>query len=227
VARTMQKQAPKSPFGFVMEADILSVQKKFDAAARAYDTSFNLSKNSAMLVKVHDALTKAGKGKEADARTAAWLRDHPEDLQVRSYLATAALMKRDTKNAVTQFEALLKTHPEDASILNNLALAYQQEKNPRAVETAEKALKLAPESAAVLDTLGWMLVENGDTARGLPYLQKAAGLAPGSFDIRYHLAQSLVKAGDKPGARKELEKMMADGAGNPRLAEVKALLATL
>src|ERR1700730_16678396 len=93
-----------------------------------------------------------------------------------------------------------------APLLNNLAWTYQQDKDPRALETAELALKQSPNSASVMDTLGWLLVEPGNTARGLPLLKKAVELAPKSTELRFHLAAALNKSGDKLAARKELEK---------------------
>jgi hypothetical protein len=50
------------------------------------------------------------------------------------------------------------------------------------------AYELKSDSAAVADTLGWMLVEQGDTARGLELLQEAVAAAPDVHEIRYHLA---------------------------------------
>ncbi|MGI4849785.1 MAG: XrtA/PEP-CTERM system TPR-repeat protein PrsT [Janthinobacterium lividum] len=227
IARAMQKQTAKSAFGQVVEGDVLSLQKKYDAAAKAYEAGFAISASPAILIKAHEAMTKAGKGKEADLRLVNWSKAHPEDTSVRSYLATVSLMKNDNKSAITQYEAILEKTPNDAAVLNNLALAYQQEKNPRAVETAEKALKLAPQSSAVMDTLGWMLVETGQVPKGLAQLQKAIAVAPNALDIRLHLAQALLKSGDKPGARKELEKVVADGANFAKVDEAKALLKTL
>lgn len=55
----------------------------------------------------------------------------------------------------------------------------------------------------MLDTLGWMLVEQGNTTRGLPLLQKAVSTVPEAVAIRYHLVLGLVKLGDKAKARKE------------------------
>ncbi len=46
------------------------------------------------------------------------------------------------------------------------------------METAERAYKLEPDNAAVADTLGWMLVEQGNTKRGVELLQKAVAAAP-------------------------------------------------
>ncbi len=97
---------------------------------------------------------------------------------------------------------------KNVGALNNLALAYREENDPRAVETAEKAFQLNAESPPVLDTLGWLLVEQGNTTRGLPMLQKASTSAPNTTEIRYHLALGLVKAGDKVKARTELQTLL-------------------
>jgi thioredoxin-like negative regulator of GroEL len=56
-----------------------------------------------------------------------------------------------------------------------------------------------------MDTLGWILVENGDTPRGLELLGRASEMAPGAYDFRLHFAKALIKAGRKEAARKELE----------------------
>ena len=76
-------------------------------------------------------------------------------------------------------------------------------------------------------TLGWILVEQGNTARGLPLLQKAVSLAPEAAEIRYHFALGLVKSGDKSKARKELQQLLATGKTFPRIEEAKALLKQL
>ena len=111
--------------------------------------------------------------------------------------------------------------------LNNLALAYQLSQDARAAQAAEAAYKLAKDQPVVMDTLGWILVEQGDTARGLPILQKASALAPKARDIRYHLAMGLHKSGDRAGARKELQTLVAGDMQFAQAAETRALLKQL
>jgi Tfp pilus assembly protein PilF len=132
-------------------------------------------------------------------------------------------LNQQTKAAIQQFQAVLKEDPKNLVALNNLATAYQQEKDPRALEYAEKAHALAPDSAAVLDTLGWILVEQGNTARGLPLLQKAVSLAPAAPDIRYHLAAALARTGDNAAARKELVQVLDSGKSFAGMDEAQAL----
>ena len=78
-----------------------------------------------------------------------------------------------------------------------------------------------------MDTLGYILVEQGNTTRGLPLLQKATSLAPEAADIHYHLVLGLVKSGDKAKARKELEQLLASGKTFNKIDEARALLKQL
>jgi predicted Zn-dependent protease len=112
-------------------------------------------------------------------------------------------------------------------LLNNLAWAYQQVKDRRALETAERAYKLKPDMPGVADTLGYILIEMGDTKRGLELLQQAAANAPKNPAIRYHLAQGWFKAGDKAKARDELTRLLSTDAKFPERAEAVKLLRQL
>jgi Tfp pilus assembly protein PilF len=144
-------------------------------------------------------------------------------MQVRMHLGTTNLLKKENKAAIEQFQAILQQDPKNIPALNNIALAYQQEKNPRALEYAEKAYELAKENPAIMDTLGWMLVEQGNVARGLPLLQKAASSATAALDTRYHLAAALAKSGDSAAARKELNQLLDSKKTFAKLDEAKAL----
>lgn len=224
IARQIQKQSGQSAIGYEMEGDILLSQKKPDLAAKAYEQAFTANKQNVMLLmKLHGSLTQAGKGKEADSRMNQWFREHPADVALHMYLADTYLAQKQNKAAIEQYQFVLRQEPQNVGALNNLAWAYQQEKDPHALETAEKAYQLAADSPAVLDTLGWLLVEQGNTTRGLPLLQKASTSAPGALDIRYHLVLGLLKSGDKSKARTELDQLLATGKPFAQIDEAKAL----
>jgi Flp pilus assembly protein TadD len=95
------------------------------------------------------------------------------------------------------------------------------------LQLAEKAYAAESNSPAVLDTLGWILVERGDLARGVSLLQKAVSLAPDAADIRYHLAHALAKSGDKEKARGELQRALGTGKAFSNEKEARALLTQL
>lgn len=227
IARQIQKQRAKAPVGYVVEGDLLFRQKKDEQALAAYEQGFALARNPQLMIKIHTLLARSGKDKLADARLAQWQKDNPADVQVPMYVAETSIAKKQYKVAAQQLQAILKETPKNAAALNNLAWAYQQDKDPRALATAEQAYQLAPDSPAVMDTLGWLLVEQGNSARGLPLLQKAGALAPAAPEIHLHVAAALNKAGDKARARKELEQMLSNGNTFPQAEEARALLKQL
>ena len=227
MVRQLQQDVPGSPVGFLMEGDLQQAQKKPALAVAAYDKAFAITKSSAVLLRSAQALRQMGKEDEAKQRVSAWAKAHPDDVQVANYLAEGHLAAKEYKPAVALLEQVVKRAPNNGAALNNLAYAYQQQKDPRALATAEQAYKVAGDNASVMDTLGWMLVEQGNTQRGLPLLQKAAAGAPALPEIRYHLAVGLNKSGDKAGARKELEALLAQNKPFAQMEEARSLLKTL
>ena len=227
IARQIQKKNGKLPTGYVLEGDVLMAQKKHDLAVKAYEQAFTISKSGPLIVKLHASLSHAGKDKEAGSRLTQWLKEHPADTATRTYIAGIYLAAKKNKEAIEQYETILRQEPKYVPALNNIAWLYQQEKDPRALEYAENANKLSPDNPVILDTLGWILVEQGNTSRGLPFLQKASSLAPKNTEIQYHLALGLFKSGDKTKARGELEKLIATGNTFPMINEAKALLEQL
>jgi predicted Zn-dependent protease len=158
---------------------------------------------------------------------AQWLKDNPDDLATAMYAGERALASNQFKEAGSQFEAILQRHPNNLAALNNLAWAYHKSADPRALATAEQAYKLGAGNAQIGDTLGWILVEQGNAARGVPLLQKALALAPQDRSIRFHLAAGLAKAGEKAKAKKELEQILASGNDFAQIGEVRAMLKLL
>ena len=226
--KKIQKQSGQSAIGYEMEGNILLFQKKPDLAAKAYEQAFLVNKKSVtLLMKLHESLNLAGKAKEADTRVNQWFDEHPTEVALRIYLAESYLMQKQTKAAIVQYQLVLRQEPENVGALNNLALAYQQAKDPHALETVEKAHQLAADNPQIMDTLGWLLVEKGDTTRALPLLQKALDAAPDALDIQYHLVVGLLKSGDKAKARIELDKLMAKGKTFANMDEAKALAKTI
>jgi putative PEP-CTERM system TPR-repeat lipoprotein len=225
LSKKIQKMDEKSPAGFLQEGDILSLQKKNTLAILAYEKAFQLVRDGQTMSKIHHALVADGKAKEANSRMSQWLKEHPMDDTARLYFANTSMMAVKSKQPyIEQLQIILKNAPNNAVVLNNLAWAYAEEKDPRAQEYAEKAYKLAESSPDIMDTLGWILIEKGNIARGLPLIQKALDLAPEVLDIHYHLAVGLFKSGDMAGARKALEHIVASGKPFAKMDEVQILL---
>lgn len=226
IARQIQKQRPEEGVGYTLEGSALQGQGKHAQAVRAYEKALVLSGNVLIKTKLHSALTLSGKGKEADARLAAWQKQQPDDVVLAMYAADTLLASKQFKEAIARLEPMAQRAPKNPVVLNNLAWAYQQVKDPRALAMAERALAAAPDSPAIMDTLGNILVEQGNVKRGLGYLQSAVTKSPDDANIRLHLAQGLAKAGDKAAARKEIERVMAT-KGFARMDEARALQQSL
>ena len=75
----------------------------------------------------------------------------------------------------------------------------------------------------MIDTLGWLLVLNGESNRGLVLLQEARIKAPHIPDIQYHLAVALEKVGRKDEARKELNRLLKSNKAFPERDKAEAL----
>jgi putative PEP-CTERM system TPR-repeat lipoprotein len=223
LARQIEKIDPGSAVGYLLEGNILAAQKKPEQAIKPLEQSLAISKAPQTLIQLLQAMKAAGRGKEADARLAQWQKDNPPNPMVSTYLGESLLSQKQYKAAIEHFESVAKVTPNNPQLLNNLAVAYHEQKDPRALSTAEQALKLAPANALMMDTVGWILVQQGDIARGLPLLRKAVALLPASTELRYHLAVALSKAGDKKNARLEVDKLLSDKKTFPELEEAKAL----
>jgi len=227
IARQIQTDNPKAPTGYVLEGDILLSQKNLNGALAAYDKAFALTNSPAVLIKISQVLAQNGRAADGAMRLAKFHAAYPDNDMIAMLVAENHIANRQFKPAIASLQAALKTNPSNPAALNNLAWAYQQENDPRALATAEQAYKLAGKSAAVMDTLGWILVQQGDTKRGIELLRKAVATESTALDMRYHLAAALAKAGDKAAARKEAEQLLAIGKPFPAEADTKALLRQL
>ena len=223
-AQQIQQQQPKSPAGYAIEADIHSKQKEFAKAAALYQKAVELDKNLVLAMKLHGSLLAAGKTGEAEAKAAQWLKEHPEDVGMRGYLAEYYMQGGQDKQAVVQYQAILQKAPDNLLVLNNLAWLLQKQQNPQALVYAERANKLKPDQPSLMDTLGWILVQQGDLKRGLPLLEQALGKQPDQPTIHYHVAVALARSGNRQRAKAELESLLSRGRAFAEEKEAKALL---
>ena len=225
-AQRIQQNHPKSPMGFMLQGDAEMVLKRFDQAIKSYEAAAALGPSTQLTLRLHQAYMSAGQRAQADAKISAWLRQFPNDLDTRFYLAQVYMSMGQDKQAMEQYEFLVKAQPQNAIAWNNLAWLYLKAKDSRSVSAAAQAYKIRPDEAGIIDTYGWMLVQQGDLARGVPLLEKAHTRAKNSPEIQYHYAAALVKAGNKTKAKPLLEQLVK-GQPFPQREDAKRLLAQL
>jgi putative PEP-CTERM system TPR-repeat lipoprotein len=227
MAKQIQQQKPKSAAGPMLEGDIALARKQFDAALAAYERAYKLEPVAALLLRQYQALEQLGRAEDGEKRLAAWLASHPQDAAIRMVLAERLLNRNQYQAAADHYLLLNQGNPANLVVLNNLAWALFQLKDPRAIGFAEQALKLKPDNPAVMDTLGWVLVQQGQSERGLKLLQQALSKAPDAAEIHYHLAAAYAKAGDRAHARQELNRLLESGRDFPQEKQARDLLKQL
>ena len=138
-------------------------------------------------------------------------------------LAGAQQSQGQNAQAIEQYLYILERDRDNVSALNNIAWLYQEDGIPDGVKYAERAHELAPDRPEVTDTLGWLLVQNGDTNRGLVLLQEASMKAPHIPEIRYHMAVALAKAGRRDESRMVLDRLLKTGKDFQGVDEARKL----
>jgi putative PEP-CTERM system TPR-repeat lipoprotein len=227
IARAMQVSAPKSAGGVMAEAEIQFGNKNYLEAAKLFAKAAKLAGHGQPLGRAYQAYAAAGQAAEGENVLDAWLKTHPNDAGVRHQLALAQLNGKRQKEAAEHYRILVRANPRDLVAYNNLAWLLGELKSPEAVATAEQAYKLNSENPAIQDTLGWILVNAGQSQRGLDLLKKALAKVPDASEINWHFAAGLAKSGDRARARQELESLLARGKAFPQEAEAKRLLDSL
>jgi tetratricopeptide (TPR) repeat protein len=124
------------------------------------------------------------------------------------------------------WEQILKIQPDHALALNNLAFAKAQDgvDLDQALTMSQKARQQMPNSAAVSDTLGWIYVKKNLSDDAVRIFKDLTAQVPDSPTFHYHYGVALLQKGDKPSAKKELEKALADKPSMGEEQKIKELL---
>ncbi len=196
----------------VLKGKILVAMERYSEAAAVFKRALDKNPDTDVLLKYYFALRNSGSSESALSALQEWQAKHPSEILVERVLATAYLDVGRFDESIKLHESLLERLGDDAALLNNLASLYQQNSDPRALEFAQRAYALAPEQPATLDTLGWVLVRNGESIRGLKYLRLAQNRLAKDLRIGYHIAVALESLGRADDARRQLEAILKPGA---------------
>ena len=116
----------------------------------------------------------------------------------------------------------------NAMVLNNGALmALRTGNKAEALSLARRAHALTPNDPAVVNTLGWVLLESGESkTEALRLLRSAMEQRPGNLEFRWHYAAALAANGRKAEARR-MAQSVREFAGPEQREHIDALLARL
>lgn len=226
-SKQVQQQKPGNPAGYALEGDVAYARKDYSAALAAFERAHVLAPSATLLTRQLKVFSAMHRPEEGEKRLTAWLASHPADASSRAVLAESLIKRKQFAAAGEQYLRLNASNPNNLLVLNNLAWALFESGDKRAATYAEQALKLAPGNPAVMDTLGWILVQQKQTARGIKLLQQALTKAPDAAEIQYHLAVAYAQSGDAVRAQSELERLLANGLAFPQEVEARVLLKQL
>ena len=227
IANGLKQVHPDAAYGDELAGDVYTAKAEDKQAADAYALAYDKTASAQLAQKLFQVRRKNGENKAAQQALTQWLDEDPGDISVRSLLAGTMQSGDDNEQAIKQYLYILERDPNNISALNNIAWLYQEEGIPDGLKYAERAHELAPDQPEVTDTLGWLLVQNGETNRGLVLLQEAAVKAPHLSEIRYHMAVALAKAGRRDEARKELDRLLKTGKEFQGVDEARKLVEQL
>jgi putative PEP-CTERM system TPR-repeat lipoprotein len=211
VAAQTQRLYPKRAFGSLLKGDIYMAGKEFSQAVHAYQAAFKLEKQADVLKRLHNALRMDNQNSQADGLLANWLKEHPDDSQIRLFYADAAIKQRQYALAIDQYRQVLQQQPDNLNVMHNMVWCFQQQHDiAKALQVAEQAYKTKPDAPVAMVDLASVLLEGQDTdaGRAVKLLEKARDLAPTAPETRYLLAKAYVKTGDKDRARHELKQVL-------------------
>ena len=211
-----------------LEGDTLMRGKRFGEAVAAYQKGLlKRPDDSELAIRLYMARREAKQNGPGLKELKAWLDRFPNASDARFAYASGLIDEGQYDAAIAEHEALVTSRPTDARVLNNLAWLYQEKSDGRALEYARKAHEAAPEPSHTNDTLGWILVQNGQADKGLPYLRTAFVRDSRNPDIRYHLAVALNRLGRDGEARRELEEVVRLMPESSAAAKAKTLLSQM
>lgn len=227
-AKRAQREKPKAGAGFLLEAELLAMQKKLpEAIAAMREAIAREPKSPAYASRLYALMSAAGRTADANNFADRWIKDHPKDAAFLSLVGQQRQSAKDSAGAAAAYRAALEIEPENVVVLNNLAWLLNEQGKPEARDLAERAYRLSPMSPQVVDTLGAVALRQGDTARALALMRQATNIAPQDTRLRINLARALAKSGDKAAAKRELEAVVGREKRAPLKAEAEQLLREL
>lgn len=206
---TARSLAPDDPVAAAMlSADVLERSGRDDAALAILRRAEADRPAEPVAIHLAELTYDSGQRAAGESLLGAWVAAHADAVPPRLALANLYLRDHDDAKAEPLYQQVVKLAPTNVIALNNLAWIYLDQHDPRAAPLARRAFDLARDGTTA-DTLGWLMVSDGDAAKGLPFLETAARVLPGNMSVQYHLAVALADTGARAKARALLARVVA------------------
>lgn len=223
-AQDIAARNPGAPGAQLVLGDLLMLLNRPGDAVAPYQKAADLRFDEPVMLRLIEALDRAGRREDAANALALFLSQNPGDVAALRLSAHWQLVAGDYDAAIDSLEDLrARIGDGDAALNADLAAAYTGAgETGTAVDFGEAAYGLSPANPLVVDAYGWALFKGGDKEGGLELLQKAVILAPKHPGLRWHLAQIYAALGRKAEARVHAQAALADPGFTDR-AEAQVL----
>ncbi|MDH5545566.1 MAG: PEP-CTERM system TPR-repeat protein PrsT [Gammaproteobacteria bacterium] len=207
-----------------LRGDWYTASGKFTSARKSYNKALEVQPSEALTLKLFGAYKNEKNNDEARRVLEAWIKTHPDSIQIRAALAQELLSINELDSAAEHYEAIIKRNPKHAQSLNNLANIYLINKDIRALELARRAHEQEPDRPDFNDTLGWILVSSGSAEEGLRFLRNAHARASANPEVGFHIAVALEKMGRKDEAVSQLRNILEKSVKFPQRKDAEKML---
>lgn len=147
-----------------------------------------------------------GLEEEAVLGLKSWIATNPDDVEALDLLGDTHVARQELDAALPYFERAYQLTLNDPVLMNDLSWVRHELGRPGAEALARRAYQMS-QNPAISDTLGWILVQKGDTEDGLRLLREAHQGLEDNPDVRFHLAYALHSQGDTEGAKALLREL--------------------
>lgn len=226
-ALVLQEQYPDSASGYELEGLAWLAQQRFEAAVPVLQEAMGRHRGPTVVRQLAGAYAETDQLAEAIALLQDWLQEQPTDLRTQAQLGDLLRQDGDAEGAIAAYRAAADGGLEQPALLNNLAYLLHQQGADEALAIARRAYEVAPDHPLIADTYGWILVSQGDLARGLDLLMEAHLNQPDEPLIAYHLAYALAQAGRGAEAAARLRQLLAQQPAHADAETWRALLAQI
>ncbi len=203
-AQRLLARNPNVADAHMLVGDLLAVAGRNLDAARAYEAAKRLRFNTALMLRLYDAYTKAGAHNEAGLMLGNFEAAHPFNLAAQRLRFERAIESGNWAEAIAYGHAIMaRIGGHNPVMLAQMARAFAQLGDmDKAQAYAARAYDLQPSSPLATHVYGYVLLEKGELKiTAMQLLEKAAKLSPQNRYLRYHLARAYVAANKLGKAR--------------------------
>lgn len=227
-AQTVVAANRGAPAAQVALGDAFATAGRFAEAAAAYRRAASVQFDEPIMLRLTDALDRAGQRQAASETLALFLSQNPRNIAALRLAGNWQLAAGEFDAAIETLERLrFHLGNRDAALLAELAYAWSGiGSHEQAIAYAGAAYAIAPANPAVADAYGWTLYRGGNPGAAVPLMVKAVRLAPEHAAIRWHMAQIAAELGRGDVAIANARAAMRDPSFSERRA-AQELIATI